>query len=79
MDPEEPIVKLEGSVIEDALGMVVKVQSPEQDISPGPGYADEMERYPYMFIVFVPSLLWVTVSVPDAITKDELELMDIAL
>ncbi len=43
MDPEEPIVKLEGSVIEDALGMVVKAQSPEHVISPGPGYADEME------------------------------------
>ena len=36
MDPEEPMVKLEGSVIEDALGMVVKVQVPLQDISPGP-------------------------------------------
>lgn len=36
MDPEEPIVKLEGSVIEDALGMVVNAQVPLQDISPGP-------------------------------------------
>jgi hypothetical protein len=39
MDPEEPIVKLEGSVIVDALGMVVSVQVSEQDISPGPASA----------------------------------------
>ena len=36
MDPDEPIVKLDGSVIEDALGIIVKVQVPLQDISPGP-------------------------------------------
>lgn len=39
MDPELFIVKLDGSVIEDALGMVVNVQVSEQDISPGPASA----------------------------------------
>ena len=71
MDPEEPIVKLEGSVIEDALGIVVRSQVPLHDISPGPyepsGILTDADR----LTVFVPSLLCVTVVVPDLSSKDE--------
>lgn len=68
--PELPIVN-DGTVIEDALGIVVRVQFVSAQLN-APGAGDPpISRDAEQAMVFVPSALCVTVVVPLAIVQEE--------